>query len=331
MTDTARRRDGDEVPAKPASGTRPACRPSIVMNALVVDDDEDVRASVACLLRELAHSVTEATDGAEAMALLETIVFDIAIVDVRLPNIDGITLFRHLHRESPSTTVILMTGYATIPDAVATVREGACDYVTKPFDSAALIRPIERVAERLALRRELERAREETLSRPVGETIIGSTLVMAKLASRLDVLAESDAPVIVTGESGSGKELVARTLHNRSARRDGPFVAINCAAFPETLLEAELFGHERGAFTGAVKKRDGRFKAASGGTLLLDEVGEMPLSAQIRLLRVLQEGTIEPLGSDRAVPVDVRVIAATHRNLKELIVQEKFREDLFFA
>jgi DNA-binding NtrC family response regulator len=243
---------------------------------------------------------------------------------------DGLALFRHIVRDTPGTAVILMTGYATIHDAVASVREGAHDYLTKPFESDTLIRPINRIAERLMVRRELEKARGDISSRPVDEMLIGFTPVMAKLAARLDVVAQSIASVVITGESGTGKELAAKTIHNRGPRRDGPFVAVNCGAFPETLLEAELFGHERGAFTGAAKKRDGRFKAADGGTLLLDEVGEISLAAQIRLLRVLQDRAIEPLGSNRAVPVDVRIIAATHRNLKELVAQGRFREDLFF-
>jgi len=330
MSDNARRGERDEHRSKPTSGTRSVSGSPERLVALVVDDDADLRAEIASLLADEGHAVTEAANGAEAMAAVEANRFDIAIVDVRLPDIDGLTLFRHLQRATPATAVILMTGHATVQDAVATVREGACDYLTKPFDADTLIRPVNRIADRLMVRRELEKARGEILSRPVGEMLVGFTPAMVKLDARLDVLAQSNASVVITGESGTGKELAAKTIHNRGPRKNGPFVAVSCAAFPEALLEAELFGHERGAFTGAARKRDGRFKAADGGTLLLDEIGEIPLAAQIRLLRVLQERAVEPLGSDRAVPIDVRILAATHRNLKELVAQGRFREDLFF-
>src|SRR5262249_18589016 len=203
-------------------------------------------------------------------------VFGLALFDVRLPKVDGLTLFRMVRQSSPGTAVILMTAYAAIPDAVATLREGAYDYVTKPFDPEEFtLRVIGRIAERRALRQELEQARSQLASRDVGSAIIGQSPPMVRLLERIDTIPQSDAPVLVCGESGTGKELVARTLHARSPRRTRPFVAVNCAAFPDTLLEAELFGHERGAFTGAVKRREGRFKAADGGTLFIDEVAEI--------------------------------------------------------
>jgi two-component system, NtrC family, response regulator AtoC len=189
---------------------------------------------------------------------------------------------------------------------------------------------MERIAAQRALKRELEQARAELSQRKSGSAIIGRSPPMLRLLDRIDTIAQSDAPVLITGESGTGKELVARTLHERSVRRAKPFIAVNCAAFPETLLEAELFGHERGAFTGAVKRRDGRFKAADGGTLLLDEIAEVPLPAQAKLLRVLQEGTVEPLGTNESTHVDVRIISATHRNLRERIKEGRFREDLYY-
>jgi DNA-binding NtrC family response regulator len=210
------------------------------------------------------------------------------------------------------------------------VKEGAYEYLVKPVDAEELLRHVGRIAERRALRAELEEARAERLVDSGGAALVGRSAALRHLIGRVDALAQAESPVLVTGESGTGKELVARALHERSARRAGPFIAINCAAFPEGLLEAELFGHERGAFTGAVRKRDGRFKAADGGTLLLDEIAEMPLSAQAKLLRVLQEGTIEPLGTNAAVRIDVRVVSATHRNLKERIAQGLFREDLYY-
>jgi DNA-binding NtrC family response regulator len=252
-------------------------------------------------------------------------VFDVAICDVRMPKVDGLTLLRRLRQDSPQTVVILMTGYAEVHDAVASLQEGAADYVTKPVDCELLMRRIGGIAERLALKTDLEVARSELIARDVGSAIIGHSPPMVQLMSRIETLAHSHASVVITGESGTGKELVARTMHARGPRHDRPFVVVNCAAFPETLLEAELFGHEQGAFTGATKKRDGRFVAANGGTLLLDEVGEIPIAAQVKLLRVLQEGILEPLGTNRPVAVDVRIIAATHRNLKDMVATGRFR------
>ena len=203
---------------------------------------------------------------------------------------DGLTLFRQTRQQSPDTTVILMTAFAAVQDAVAAVKEGAHDYLTKPFEIDEITLRVKRIAEHRALLRELEVARAELAKDGISEVIVGRSVQMLRLLDRVNTIATSHAPVLLQGESGTGKELVARALHERGARRGKAFVAVNCAAFPETLLEAELFGHERGAFTGAVKKRDGRFRAAHGGTLLLDEVAEMSLPAQAKLLRVLQEG-----------------------------------------
>src|SRR5579859_7836062 len=300
-----------------------------MLRILLVEDDKDVRELVGAALRQVGHEVVEIADGAAALERLAATVYDVLVCDVRLPKVDGLTVFRRALRASSRVDVILMTSFATVTDAVAALKEGAHDYLTKPFDMDELIIRVRAIDERRALERDLEDARAQLAGAP-DASIVGASPPMVKLLDRLATVAASDAPVLITGESGTGKELVARRIHARSARRAKPFVAVNCAAFPETLLEAELFGHERGAFTGAAKKRDGRFKTAQGGTLLLDEIGEMPLPAQIRLLRVLQEKTIEPLGSDRAVSIDVRIIAATHRNLKELIAQRRFREDLYF-
>jgi DNA-binding NtrC family response regulator len=303
---------------------QPASR--TVLDVLVVEDEQAIRMDLALALGDAGHRITEASDGTQAKELIEARTFDVALLDVRLPKVDGLTLFRRLRQRWPETAVILMTGHASVPDAVAALKEGAFDYVTKPFDSEELtLRVIGRVAERCALQRELTRAR----ARHGGE-LIGRSPAILRLLDQAEAMAENGAPVLLTGESGTGKELVARLLHERGPRRQGPFVAVNCAALPETLLEAELFGHERGAFTGADKKRDGRFKAADGGTLLIDEVSEIPLAAQAKLLRVLQESVVEPLGSNRSIPIDVRIISATNRNLKELVAQRQFREDLYY-
>ena len=306
-------------------------RHSVPLDIIVVDDDQATRLSLSYALTDAGHKVTEACDGEEAIAVVAERIFDVAILDVRLPKVDGLTIFRRLRQKSPSTSVILMTAFATVPDAVASLRDGAYDYVTKPFDPEEFsLRVIGHIAEHRALRQELEEARKLVASRDAGSPIIGHTPPMQQLIERINTVAQSDAPVLICGESGTGKELIAHTIHARSPRKNQAFVAVNCAAFPETLIEAELFGHERGAFTGAVRKREGRFKAADGGTLLLDEVAEIPLPVQAKLLRVLEEGVIEPLGTNTAVPVNVRIVSATHRDLKEQIAQGKFREDLYF-
>jgi DNA-binding NtrC family response regulator len=306
-----------------------------MLDILLVDDEPDFRAVVGDALRDAGHRVTLAANGAEGLTFVSSNVFDVMLCDIRLPKVDGLTLFRRVRQESPSTDVILITAHAAVADAVSALKEGAYDYITKPFDIDEIVLQMERIGVQRALKRELEQARAELSQRKAtsnGSTaaIIGRSPPMLRLSDRIETIAQSDAPVLITGESGTGKELVARTLHERSTRAPKPFVAVNCAAFPETLLEAELFGHERGAFTGAVKRRDGRFKAADGGTLLLDEIAEVPLPAQAKLLRVLQEGTVEPLGTNEVTRVDVRIISATHRNLRERIREGKFREDLYY-
>jgi DNA-binding NtrC family response regulator len=304
-----------------------------MLDVLLADDDAQCRARVADVLGRAGHHVTEVFDGAEAMRVLATQVFDLVLIDLRMPRVDGMTLFRHVHRQSPGVSVVLMSGHATLAEAVGAIREGASDFLLKPFAVEALLQAVERVAERRALDKELQQARTQLIAADGlsgSDTLIGRSPVMVKLRSRIDTIAQSEAPVLITGESGTGKELVARVLHQRSSRRDKPLVVVNCAALPETLIEAELFGHEKGAFTDAIKKRDGRFKHADGGTLLLDEVAELPLPAQAKLLRVLQEGTVEPLGSNTSIRVDVRIISATHRNLKTRIAEGSFREDLFY-
>jgi len=300
------------------------------LDVLLVDDEPDIELLAGEALRDAGHHVTAVKDGAEALELVRARAFDLMICDIRLPKLDGLSLFRQTRQQSPDTTVILMTAFAAVQDAVAAVKEGAHDYLTKPFEIDEITLRVKRIAEHRALLRELELARAELAKDGIAEVIVGRSVQMLRLLDRVNTIAPSHAPVLLQGESGTGKELVARALHERGARRGKPFVAVNCAAFPETLLEAELFGHERGAFTGAVKKRDGRFRAAHGGTLLLDEVAEMSMPAQAKLLRVLQEGVIEPLGTNESVRVDVRVISATNRNLKERVTEGQFREDLYY-
>jgi DNA-binding NtrC family response regulator len=305
-------------------------RHSVALEILVVDDDQTTRLSLAYALSDAGHKVTEAADGEEALDRIAERTFDVALLDVRLPRVDGLTVFRRMRHKSPSTSVILMTAFATVQDAVGSLRDGAYDYVTKPFDPEELtLRVIGHIAEHRALRQELEEARKLVASRDAGSPIIGASPAMVQLVERINTVAQSDSPVLIQGESGTGKELVAHTLHARGPRKNAPFVAVNCAAFPETLIDGELFGAERGAVPGALRSRDGRFRAADGGTLLLDEIDALPLPSQAKLVRVLEDGVIEPLGTQSSTPVNVRVISATDRDLKELVSRGRFREDLF--
>jgi len=299
-----------------------------VLDILLIDDEPDLRELLHEQLREVGYRVQTAADGAEGMDYLVRRVFDVVICDVRLPGLDGLTLLRHIRKETPSTEVILMTAYADVSQAVASLKEGAYDYLTKPFDVDELLAQTRRIAESKLLRRELEKARGELTDRKT--PLVGESPAIRRVLKLVTMVSQSDAPVLITGESGTGKEVVARLIHDGCTRRDKPFVAVNCGALAENLVEAEFFGHERGAFTGAVKGRDGRFKAANGGVLFLDEIAELPAAAQAKLLRVLQEGTFEPVGTSTPVRVDVRIISATHRNLAERVKAGLFREDLFY-
>ncbi|MBK8014409.1 MAG: sigma-54-dependent Fis family transcriptional regulator [Deltaproteobacteria bacterium] len=301
-----------------------------MLEILVADDEPSIRLTVCDALRARGNHVTSAANGAEALAALGRQTFDLVISDIRMPKADGLEVLRATKHHMPDTEVILMTAYAAVSDAVAAMREGATDYLIKPVELDELVLRVDRIAERRALEEELKAARAELATVERRSPIIGKSPAMTRLLKMIDTIAESDAPVVISGESGTGKELVARRIHQLSSRRDKPFVAVNCAAFPETLLEAELFGHEAGAFTGAVKRRAGRFQAAEGGTLLLDEIAEIPPMAQAKLLRVLQEGAVEPLGTNEATQTNVRLLAATHRNIKERIQDGLFREDLYY-
>lgn len=299
------------------------------LRILVVEDDPDVRMAVVESLRAAGHGVVSAADGTAGLAQLGASGFDVVVADVRLPGTDGVRIFGRARELSPPPAVILMTSFGSVADAVRLLKDGLADYLTKPFDPDELVLRVRGIAERIGLQRELEAARAQ-LEAATGVDIVGASTSMRALLERVATVAASDAPVLVTGETGTGKELVARRIHALGSRRTKPFVAVNCAAFPETLLEAELFGYERGAFTGATRRREGRFQTANGGTLLLDEVAEMPLAAQVKLLRVLQEGTVEPLGADTPVRVDVRVVSATHRELRRRMADGLFREDLYY-
>jgi DNA-binding NtrC family response regulator len=300
------------------------------LRILVVEDEPDLRLLLAEALREAGHETMLAADGAEGLSLVTAQSFDVVISDVNLPKVDGRTLLRQTLATTPSSRVILITAYGEIAHAVAALKEGAYDYLAKPFEIEHLLARLGRIAEQRTTERELQQARATLAGLAPQTLLIGDSPPMRKVMSMVDMVAASNAPALIVGESGTGKEIVARLIHDRGARRKEAYVAVNCGALTETLMEAELFGHERGAFTGADRKRDGRFKAADGGTIFLDEVAELPLAAQTKLLRVLQEGTFEPLGSNTSTKVDVRVISATHRNLRERVKQNLFREDLYY-
>ena len=264
------------------------------------------------------------------MRCLERQRFNLVVSDVRLPKGDGFTILRRVRDQQPNTDVILMTAFGTIQEAVTAVRETAIEYLTKPFELPEVLAMVGRIDERWRLLHDLDAARAELAARQAGHMIEGSSPAIVQLRERIAAIAASSASVLLTGESGTGKELAARMIHAASDRRDRPFVAVNCAAVPAALMEAELFGHERGAFTGAIKRRDGRFKAADGGTLFLDEIGEMPIEVQAKLLRFLQEGALEPIGTNTSIKVDVRLVSASNRTLRSSPGEGTFRQDLYY-
>jgi DNA-binding NtrC family response regulator len=296
---------------------------------LLVEDERIVRITVRDAVAKAGYRVTDLADGAAALRAAEAERFDIVLTDVRLPGLDGIALFRRIRQIHPDAAVLLFTAHAELGDAVAVMREGARDYIEKPFEMDELLLRLGRVRDELAFRRAMEAGGGERT--PAGKMPIrGISAATRRLVERVEAAAASDVNVLITGETGTGKDLCARTIHDRSRRAGKPFVAVNCAALPETLLEAELFGHEKGAFTGADRRRAGRFETANGGTLFLDEIAELPLAAQVKLLRVLETSTFEPVGSSRSVTVDVRIMAATNRVLAEAVAKDLFRQDLYY-
>jgi len=300
------------------------------LEILVVDDDDELRETICDALEDAGHSIHDAADGAAALSQAQVHHFDVVVTDIQMPKLDGLALFKRLRQESPNTEVIIMTSHGNVAQVVAAMKDGAYDYLAKPFQVDELLLRLGRIAEQRALQRDLEQARAALSNLDPAAVLVGQSQPIRRMLGLIETVAKTDAATLITGESGTGKELVARMLHDLSPRHQGRFVALNCGALTETLVEAELFGHERGAFTGADRKREGRFAAADGGTLFLDEVAELPAAAQAKLLRVIQEGTFEPVGSTNTIKVDVRIVSATHRDLTARIREGLFREDLYY-
>jgi DNA-binding NtrC family response regulator len=291
---------------------------------LVVDDEAAMRTALEASFRRNGWNVTTASGAGEALAKFRTTPCPLVVTDVRMPDGDGLQVMQGVREMAPGTAVIFLTAYGTVTEAVQAIKEGACDYLMKPVSFDRLRETAERV---LSVARISGSARQ---SSGVAAKLIGRSPAFARLLEKARQVARTGADVLIEAESGTGKELVARLIHLESARREGPFVAVNCSAFPEHLLESELFGHVRGAFTGANIAKPGKFELANGGTILLDEVGEMPLALQPKLLRVLQEREVDPLGSTRTVPLDLRVVATTNRPLRVGIAAGEFRADLYY-
>jgi DNA-binding NtrC family response regulator len=281
---------------------------------LVVDDDAQMRAALSEAIQRLGHKAVLCDSGANAVEKLGDDSYSLVVTDMKMPKMDGLTFLKEVRRRIGNLPVLVITGFGTVENAVETMKEGATDYLMKPFSFDALGKTIESILSRQAM----------------GKNIVTENAEMRKIVQLAGNLAANDITVLITGESGTGKELIARHIHQTSKRKNKPFVAVNCAAIPDNLLESELFGHEKGAFTGAVDRKKGKLELADGGTILLDEIGEMPIMLQSKLLRVLQEREIDRVGGKEPVPVDVRVITTTNRDLEKECAEGRFREDLFY-
>src|SRR5512140_3331 len=303
----------------------------LVGRILVADDEESIRWVLATALSGEGHTVDQVDGGAAALRRLAEEHYDLALVDIKMPDLDGLSLLSQARERGLNTPIIIITAQNTMANAIEAMKRGAYDYVTKPFDIEEVHLLVQRALEMRRQAADLTRLERETRRRfELGVEIIGKTPAMQEIFQTIGRVAHTDATVLIQGESGTGKELIARAIHSHSTRWSGPFVALNCSAVPRDLLESELFGHERGAFTGATEQRPGVFEVANGGTLFLDEIGDMPLELQAKLLRVLQEKELTRIGGREVIKVDARIIAATNQDLERSVKQGRFREDLYF-
>lgn len=304
-------------------------------NVLIIDDNDTMREGVAAVVRRMGHKVCAVGSGAEAITAFKRQPADFVMTDLKMNGMDGLEVLRRIRELDPDCPTLIMTAYGTVEAAVEAMKLGAMDFLTKPFSPEVVRLKVERGLELRAARNLNDRLSAENEGlRSEGDAryreLVGSTETMRRVQEAIARVARTDASVAIHGESGTGKELVARAIHNLSKRAQGPFIKVNCGALADTLLESELFGHERGAFTGAVKRRLGRLELADGGTLFLDEIGEISPAMQVKLLRVLQEGTFERVGGEQTLQVNLRVVSATHRDLQKLIADGRFREDLYY-
>jgi two-component system response regulator AtoC len=318
------------VGAKSASDGKEPYKGMAQRTVLVADDDASIRSLLKQLLTDEGYAVLEAATGSEVVEQVKESSPDLVIMDVRMPELDGIEALQKVKTSSPHTAVLIMTAFGTSNAAIKAMELGAFDYVTKPFELDKISHTVKRAFQYQDLSAEVEVLRDEISSLVQTERIVGNSAAMQEVYKTVGKVAKADATVLITGESGTGKELVAEALHYNSSRRSGPLVKVSCAALPETLLEAELFGHEKGSFTGAMATRKGRFELADKGTIFLDEIAEMSLATQTKLLRVLQERKIERVGSSLPIKVDIRVVCATNKDLQKQVDQNKFRDDLFY-
>ncbi|RJR15597.1 MAG: sigma-54-dependent Fis family transcriptional regulator [Nitrospiraceae bacterium] len=299
-------------------------------NILVVDDDSNLLEVIKMRLESVKYDVVTARNEEESINLIKEHEIDLSVIDLQLEKTDGISVMEHLHRINPDVPVVILTAYGTIESAVEAMRRGAYSYLTKPFDHRELLLQIDQAMEKRKLALEVKRLQGLIAEKYDFSNIIARSYKMQRVLAQVVIIARTDSTVFIHGESGTGKELIAKAIHLESGRKDGPFVAINCAAIPENLLESELFGYEKGAFSGAVQSTKGLFTQAHGGTLFLDEIGDMPLSLQSKILRVLQDRQVCPLGCKKPVEVDVRIIVATNKDLQKEVENKNFRQDLFY-
>ena len=300
-------------------------------NILVVDDEKDICMALKILLTKEGYNVEECYNGEQAIERMRQKNFDIIVTDIRMEKMDGFEVLREAQKTSPETSVIMMTAFASVGSAVEAMRAGASDYITKPFINDEIRLTLKRILQSRELQMENQILRQELSQRPAAFTnIIGSSEAMQKVFSVMEKVIPSKSNILITGESGTGKGLVAQAIHEAGARKDKPFISINCGAIPENLLESELFGHKKGAFTSAVEDKKGLITMANGGTLFLDEIGELPSSLQVKLLHVIQTKELTPVGDTRVITVDVRIIAATNADLLQRVKEGRFREDLYY-